>query len=496
MDESAFGRSRQPNPLSQTSTSHPLWVARFRTAGPQRGSTAIALLVAVVIALSVLLISVNSAARAGVERQRKTALALGTAHEALIAYAVSVKPDTYAKRPGDLPCPDLDNDGDAELTCSSASQRIGRLPWKTLRLPDLRDGDGERLWYALSTHFKRTTVNQCPVAGGPNCLNSDTGGTLTVRDSSGAVVHDGTSAFSGAIAVVIAPGPILTRLGETKPQDRGCTGDADARTCEQTDKCSGPATARCNPVNYLDVVGPPVRLASGASNLREDNATFSDTTSDDGFVAGPIQDRNGSPIVNDILLAVRYEELMPLVEQRVAREALKCLEDYASNPAIGRGRYPWAARVSADYTAQLIDASGVLFGRLPQTLAATAGDSSGSMSGSWPASCAIAADANANKWWNNWKNLVFYALAPAYGPGLGTPGCGVCLAVSPSSTVQDKRVAVLVAGRQLGTWQRRGLGADVMNYLEDANAAGGAPGWTSFKRGAASATFNDVVVSR
>jgi hypothetical protein len=33
------------------------------------------------------------------------------------------------------------------MTCFYANQRMGRLPWKTLRLPDLRDGHGERLWY-------------------------------------------------------------------------------------------------------------------------------------------------------------------------------------------------------------------------------------------------------------------------------------------------------------------------------------------------------------
>jgi hypothetical protein len=31
------------------------------------------------------------------------------------------------------------------------AERLGRLPWKTLGLPDLRDGDGERLWYAVSS---------------------------------------------------------------------------------------------------------------------------------------------------------------------------------------------------------------------------------------------------------------------------------------------------------------------------------------------------------
>ena len=46
---------------------------------------------------------------------------------------------------------------------------------------------------------------------------------------------------------------IITRLGDSEPQDRSCTGDADVPSCEQTTICSGPTTARCNAVNYLDV---------------------------------------------------------------------------------------------------------------------------------------------------------------------------------------------------------------------------------------------------
>ena len=34
----------------------------------------------------------------------------------------------------------------------------GRLPWKTLAIPDLRDGAGERLWYAVSVRFKRNNT--------------------------------------------------------------------------------------------------------------------------------------------------------------------------------------------------------------------------------------------------------------------------------------------------------------------------------------------------
>ena len=49
---------------------------------------------------------------------------------------------------------------------------IGRLPWKTFGLPDLRDGSGERLWYALSPNF-RDNPSVSP-------LNSDTRGSITV----------------------------------------------------------------------------------------------------------------------------------------------------------------------------------------------------------------------------------------------------------------------------------------------------------------------------
>lgn len=487
---SLAGSGRQPDSLPVRGERQ--W-AQSRKIDLQRGSAAMALLAILMIALATLIISATSAERLNVERQQKTALALGAAHDALVAYAVSVQPDTHAKRPGDLPCPDLDNDGDAELTCTDVSQRLGRLPWKTLKLADLRDGDGERLWYALSTNFKRSTFNQCPVAGGPSCLNSDTPGTLTVRDSTGAIVHDGANPSSGAVAVIIAAGPVLTRLGETSAQDRGCTGDADVAACERTERCSSAATARCKPANYLDVAGPPLQPVPGARNLTEDNAAFSDAATNDGFIAGPIVDRDGRPIVNDTVRVLRYEDLMPQVEQRVAREALKCLQDYAADTALGRGRYVWAAPVSADYTAPLSDSHGLSFGRLPQTLGATEADSSGPMSGGWPSSCPIAADDSAKKWWNNWKNLVFYAVAPSYAPGTGAPVCGACLTVAAETGTVERHVAVFVAGRALGPWQHRGVGANATHYLEDLNARGGLPGWTSFKRDAVSASFNDVL---
>ncbi|HUP29836.1 MAG TPA: hypothetical protein VM122_06660, partial [Usitatibacter sp.] len=93
------------------------------------------------------------------DRERASDRALAQARDALLAYATDRAIDTVVG-PGYLPCPDVDEDGWAEATCGSLSgdsgqaQRLGRLPWKTLGLPDLRDGHGERLWYAVSTKHK------------------------------------------------------------------------------------------------------------------------------------------------------------------------------------------------------------------------------------------------------------------------------------------------------------------------------------------------------
>ena len=455
-----------------------------------------------IVVIGVLLTIARSSAEA-VERDKRTIEALAKAKEALIAYAVSVQPDTSAKRLGDLPCPDLNNDGDTtlpEATCTTSIQRIGRLPWKKLGIGDLRDGNGERLWYALSANFQRTTVNQCPIVGGPGCLNSETPGTISVRDSRGNILHDGTTAANdptvvptGAIAVIFSPGPVLTRLGAGTPQDRSCAGDADVPGCEQSGVCSGPvytATARCNPVNYLDVADATVAPALPGI---EDNQDFADSTTTNGFISGPIVDAANNPIVNDTLLVLRYSGLIPRLEQRVAGEGLRCLEDYFG----AMGHYPWAAPVTSDYTTPMpVGLTGVdntHFGRLPQTL---------SDATTWAAPCPAAMDTLAKKWWGNWSNLVFFGVASSYAPVVG----GMLLTVNPPSAAANKRVVVLVAGRPLSVsvpsphLQSRGVGASELNYLEDANADatanGAASGAGIFKQATRSLTFDDAVVFR
>lgn len=158
----------------------------------QRGAALIVMLVIVVMGAATVL--VNSLSTTGMQtaRQGTTSAALAQAKDALIGYAIK---DNIV-RTGELPCPDIDNDGqltmNVDFVGSQCANLIGRLPWKTLGLPDLRDAAGERLWYAVSDPFH---------ANSTAVLNSNTVGTLTVS---------GNLSASNVIAIVFAPGQSLS----------------------------------------------------------------------------------------------------------------------------------------------------------------------------------------------------------------------------------------------------------------------------------------------
>lgn len=84
-----------------------------------------------------------------------TATSMAQAKEALIGRAA-----TDDNRPGSLTCPDVDNDGLTDTFGGNCSAYIGRFPWKTLKLPELLDGNGDRLWYALSFELRDTAAAQ------------------------------------------------------------------------------------------------------------------------------------------------------------------------------------------------------------------------------------------------------------------------------------------------------------------------------------------------
>ena len=103
---------------------------------------------------------------------------------ALLAFAADNR-----NRPGGLPCPDRDGDGEAELTCDRPETRVGWLPWQTLASGPLRDSSGELLWYALAAEYR----NDPDIA-----INSATHGSVRITQSHGTL--------DDLAAVVIAPG--------------------------------------------------------------------------------------------------------------------------------------------------------------------------------------------------------------------------------------------------------------------------------------------------
>lgn len=256
----------------------------------QRGAAFIVMLVVLVMGGTALLVSSFGKATLQIERDKITVDALEQAREALLGRALNDD-----NRPGSLPCPDLvtdtrpanenniPNDGVADwLAGNNCPSNIGRLPWKTLDLPDPRDGNNERLWYALSTNFRDDDSAQP--------LNSNTKGTLLVYGPDGASLQ--TQAGYSAVAVIFAPG---SQIGA---QVRGT--DAEKNTA----------------ANYLDIT-------NGRNN----------TSAAGPFIAGTRSDT-----FNDQLLFITTKDLMPLVEKRVAGEVKQALINYKTTNTY----YPWA----------------------------------------------------------------------------------------------------------------------------------------------------------
>lgn len=382
----------------------------------QRGAVLMLLLLLVAVgALAVFVTGLNRAT-VQLERDRITAAALAQAKEALIGYAASVAFSSggcgnNCPRPGELPCPDNWPQGSINEGSPSAcsGNAIGRLPWKKLGLPDLRDASGERLWYAVSSNYKNSN-RLLP-------LNSDTIGTISVRDPGGTLIADAVSG-SGVAAVVIAPGGALTRQ-DGVVQDRSTAGYNNA-------------------INYLDV-------ANG-----EDNQNFINGAND-GFIQGPIKNSNGTIILNDALIKISRDDVMRVAEKRVLKEVVNALSSYF----LSNASYP----NPADFN----DASCLGMGPL---LSCTSGVSS---RGRIPANLLPAwvgseqfflAGTKIDNWFqqNAWREVIYYAKGSL---NLNNP---------PGVPITGRQALVIMTGSALAGQNRSAANkGSEANYLEDEN---------------------------
>lgn len=456
---------------------------RHRPAGTkQRGATLLVILVIIVMGVAAALVSSLGSTALKNARQETTAAALAQAKDALVGYAITYGDTHSGSVHGYLPCPDSDasnGEGSSKLSCGSKNiSVIGRLPWKTLGLPTLRDGSGECLWYAVSGTYKNNPKT--------DLMNWDNDGLFEMLDT------NGTTVAQNVVAVVFAPGAVLSS------QSRVPDGTAPV--------CGGNYAA----ANYLD--------SDGAVN----NAAVSGT-------AGTVSQFRfaASAQLNDQLIYVTRDDIFNAVMRRtdfidparnplrlMTQKATECIADYGNrnNGGASDKRLPWSGRLRSPATDYWTDGNyddedDRLAGRLPYRVN-TSDDDTGnqivspyyqlqlrSISPYNPVNCPGVPEWTAYyPWWTNWKDHLFYALANNFKPSSGATSCGTCLTVNGAGAYA---AVVMFAGKKLAG-QTRNSGADRLNfanYLEGRNLANhpNASGNSDYQSGAETGSFNDVL---
>lgn len=447
----------------------------------QGGQVLFLVLLLALLAGAALLFGTRGVAPAPAARERHTANALARAKQALLGYAVAY----YFNHPGEagfLPCPDVNgngitHEGESHGTCGAKNANtLGRLPWKTLGLPPLRDSSGECLWYALSGPYKNVNA-----ATKSDMLNEDSAGRFEVLSGDG-TLRAGPGPDSRAVAVLFAPQGVLPNQARTRLE-------------QGADICGG----NYAPPNYLD------------RTEDVDNGTVSaDADRVDRFSIG---NREGA--INDRIAFITREELFRAVREgndlagkaRLLTAAVaQCVARYGlDNPAAKR--LPWPAPVAlSDYRDDAAyddhgPADDALSGRVPD-IALDSGVASGSPVVRLLGTCAVPAwTPEIAKLWHNWKDHLFYALARAYAPApspAGSCGAGDCLAVDGAGPY----AAVVIYSGSAVAGQHRGAPpldpddkADIGNYLEGRNAANhpNAAGNADYQSGPAGPAFNDIL---
>ncbi|MDR0775686.1 MAG: hypothetical protein LBE81_03485 [Azonexus sp.] len=233
-----------------------------------------------------LFLSAWDGTRARQERERNAAQALQQAKEALIGHAAM---PSDINSVGYLPLPDTD---DPLLKEGSAAGNppgnytnysiIGKLPWRSLRTPPLRDQHGECLWYIVSGRFKKKPKTDA-------AFNWDTQGQIEIIDGNGTLIA------SNIAAVVVAPGP---------PLDGQSRSLADAAFTQ----CGGNYQAYnyLDPINAANAVAGEVNYFAGSIN-----GLVAPNDSNKKFIMA-----SGSPFINDRFLLITVDEIFRPIIRR------------------------------------------------------------------------------------------------------------------------------------------------------------------------------------
>jgi len=273
--------------------SHPRYLRK------QRGAALMIMLVILVVGATAMMVKSLNSATLLTERNNITSNVLAQAKEGLIGRAL-----TDNNHPGSLPCPDnhapgSSLEGTSPGTCSV--NLIGRLPWKTLGLPDLRDESGERLWYALSSNFRDGQI-----------INSNTVGTLQVYDNSGITLL--TPNGSSVAAIIFSPGAIV--------------GTQQRDTANQL-----------LPQNYLETGPNSKNNAVGPFIVADKTSTF-----------------------NDRLMVITTRDIISMVEKRVNKELAAAFTAYYPHNS---NTYPYPANFNCTTDLNCTSVTSICIGKIP-----------------------------------------------------------------------------------------------------------------------------------
>jgi hypothetical protein len=410
------------------------------------------------------------------------------ARDSLIEYAL-VNPDVNPARAHSLPCPDIDGsggfeDGEAHTSACGAPgvTMIGRLPWRTLGIPALKDSASACLWYVVSGSYKDAAADSAEL------INSDSNGQLQLFDVDTGLILDGNVAADRPVAMVFAA--MRPLAGQTRPgldTSRQCTPGASIAAYLDVDSVSGISNA----------------LVSGSVDTLE------------AFAVAPGKNETHNDRVASILRAdIERRALARPARAAQVRDlglaVAACVAHYGRSNSGGSNdeRLPWPASVAlGDYRPDTSydDANaGFYSGRLADIV-----DDSNAATGNSIARILSDCDSVAvPEWssemyaaWQNWKDHFFYAVAGAFSPAATVPtACGSCLTVNGSG--QYAAVLMFANSRLAAVSQVRDappVDTDTKgtpsNYLESGNA-GNVPGTAvavDYVSGPASATFNDLL---
>ncbi|MDD2776154.1 MAG: hypothetical protein PHU06_09370 [Gallionella sp.] len=470
----------------------------------QCGAALLVMLVILVLGALTLFVNTLNSAAINQARQAQTEAALALAKDALIGRALS-----NPNMPASLPCPDLvthlagnnmPNDGVADLfNGNDCPSYIGRFPWRTLGLGDVRDGWGERLWYVLSPNM-RDDESAKP-------LNSDTAGQLSLQ---------GDMPQSPLLAMVFSANVPLDGQARSSANENSVAHYLEGENSNGDTIFSRLAsTTQFNDVSIslsADQLFPLVEKRV----LREIRVCLDDYAAASGGKypwASPVSDTNhywGAwqtyfghiPAQPNILLgavdASTAQFIEALVSVQVALNHYVAANNGNTRPALSLAatQLNLSAQAASDPVSTTAISAALYAADLATNLAQKSPSAGATviqagingvqgqinlvrdelrvsglidpnMALAWTARCT----AFSAGYWDSWKNLLFYQIAVGYQPG-GNGDCGTsCLAITGSGHAvagsMHYRAVVVNAGRAL-SGQVRSTNA-VSAYLETTN---------------------------